>query len=167
LWSLGIDRIPDEPLAFVLYGRGMIIGEALDYKQILEGGLYKYMSMIGADCECGLDKKWMLGSQVPMLCDKNSKQYLAELLGFDVDNPMILAEISRILAKETLSDATGSVAFAPESIDLDEVFGKAKEIKSPDITTEPENKTNRTLFYTLALLLLAVLLGAALIYFKK
>ena len=167
LWSLGIDEIPKEPLAFVLYGRGRIIGEVLDYKQILNGGLYKYMSMIGADCECGLDKKWMLGSQVPLLWDKNTKQYLVELLGFDVDNPMILAEMSRILAKETLSDATGSIAFAPESIDLDEVFEKSAEIKNIDLITEPENKTNRTLFYTLALLLVVVLVGASLIYFKK
>lgn len=167
LWSLGIDEIPDEPVAFVLYGRGRIIGEALNYQQIMEGGLYKYMSMIGADCECGLDKKWMLGSQVPLLWNKNSRQYLTKLLGFDVDNPMILAEMSRILTKETLSDATGSVAFAPETIDLDEVFGSPSstiKIQEPKL---PKNKSNYILFYTLMSLIVVLLLIGVIIYFRK
>lgn len=167
LWSLGIDKIPDEPVAFVLYGRGRIIGEALNYQQIIEGGLYKYMSMIGADCECGLDKKWMLGNQIPLLWNKESRQYLAKLLGFDVDNPMILAEMSRILARETLADATGSVAFAPETIDLDEVFGNASNSGKVQETPLPKNKSNKILFYTLMSLLFGLLIIAAIIYFRK
>lgn len=167
LWSLGIDRIPDEPIAFVLYGRGRIIGVALNYQQILEGGLYKYMSMIGADCECGLDKKWMLGNQIPLLWNKESRQYLAKLVGFDVDNPMILAEMSRILAKETLADATGSIAFAPETIDLDEVFGNTSSAVKIQEIPLPKNKSNKILFYTLLSLLFGLLIIAAIMYYRK
>jgi hypothetical protein len=167
LWSLEIDELPNEPVAFVVYGRGRIIGEALSYQQIMDGGLYKYMSMIGADCECGLDKKWMLGNQLPLLWNKQSRQNLTELLGFDVDNPMILAEMSRILAKESLSDATGSVAFAPESIDLDEVFGNASVAKDLSESPAQKNKTSRILFYTLISLLFVLLTIAAILYFRK
>ena len=61
LWSLDIEESPIEPIAVVLYGRGRMIGETVQASSIKEGILYKYMSMIGADCECGLDRKWMLG----------------------------------------------------------------------------------------------------------
>jgi hypothetical protein len=167
LWSLGINKIPESPIAFVIYGRGRIIGDTLSYTQIEEGSLYKYMSMIGADCECGLDKKWMLGNQVPLLWDKISRQHLAKLVGFDVDNPMILAEMSRILAKESLSDETGSVAFAPEVIDLDKVF---------EITSNPpkvhekqiiENKSSKALIYTLVALFVMIISVTSFLLFRK
>ncbi|MGQ7870932.1 hypothetical protein [Sunxiuqinia sp. sy24] len=168
LWSLGLETIPVSPVAFVLYGRGRMIGKALDFKEIQEGVLYNHMSMIGADCECGLDKKWMLGNQVPLLWDQGSRQYLAKLVGFDVDNPMILAEMSRILAKETLSDETGSVAFAPETINLDEVFGA--EDKSVDQIQEeqiPVENSKKVLLVTIVSILLGVLIVAGFLYYKK
>ena len=143
------------------------MGEALNYDQVMDGGLYKYMSMIGADCECGLDRKWMLGHQIPLYWPVETRQYLTNLIGFDVDNPMILAEMSRIMAKETLSDASGSVAFAPESIDLDEVFGSkapAAEIEETEVT---ENKSGKILIITLAGLVVVVLAGATILLLKK
>ena len=85
------------------------MGEKVNAGQIREGLLYKYMSMIGADCECGLDRKWMLGKQIPLLWPSVSRQTLATNLGFDVDNPMLLSEMSMILAKETNPDLLGDV----------------------------------------------------------
>jgi hypothetical protein len=123
--------------------------------------------MIGADCECGLDKKWMLGNQVPLLWDQNSRQHLAKLVGFDIDNPMILAEMSRILAKESLSDQTGSVAFAPETIDLDEVFGNSETVKEIKIDEPAESKSNNILIYTFISLFVVVLIVGAVIFIKK
>lgn len=78
LWSLGIDQIPDSPLAIIIYGRGRIIGNILDYKDITDGLAFKRMAMIGADCECGLDREWMLGDQIPMNWPKNHRQQLTE-----------------------------------------------------------------------------------------
>jgi hypothetical protein len=167
LWSLGLDKIPENPMAFVLYGRGRMIGKGLSFKEIQEGGLYKYMSMIGADCECGLDKKWMLGNQVPLLWNQNSRQYLTKLVGFDVDNPMILAEMSRILAKESLSDATGSVAFAPETINLEEVFGESETLKDERVDVAPMSKSKHVLVYTLIALLVIVFAVGTLVFIKK
>jgi hypothetical protein len=167
LWSLGIEKVPEEPLAFILYGRGRIIGEALGFKQITEGGVYKYLSMIGADCECGLDRKWMLGHQIPLLWNMDSRQHLTKLVGFDVDNPMILAEMSRILAKETTAGATGSVAFAPETIDLDKTFGNQSSGSNSTSTQQPENEPGKALIYSMIALFLIVSLVGVFILFRK
>lgn len=166
LWSMGINSVPEEPKAFVLYGRGRIMGDELSFQQIMDGGLYKYMSMIGADCECGLARKWMLGHQIPLYWPLETRQQLAELIAFDVDNPMILAEMSRILAKETLRDASGSVAFAPETIDLDEMFG-ASEKPQIQQEIEPENKSVKILWITLIGLVVLVLTGGIILLFRK
>ena len=143
------------------------MGEALNYSQIQDDGLYKYMSMIGADCECGLDKKWMLGNQIPLLWNKESRQYLARLVGFDVDNPMILSEMSRILAKESLEGATGSVAFAPETIDLDEVFGTVEAVTMVPEEQVAESRTEKMLVYTFILILVVLFGVAGILLFKK
>ena len=168
LWSLGIDSIPEEPIALVLYGRGRIMGASLNYEQILNDGLYKYMSMIGADCECGLDRKWMLGKQIPLRWETTIRQKLTKLLSFDVDNPLILAEMSRILAKEKLADTSGSVAFAPETINLDEVFGDSLNETNPKENQSSSNISQKSLVYTL-ISLLVIILGIAgfLLYRKK
>ena len=89
------------------------------------------------------------------------------MIGFDVDNPMILAEMSRILAKESLSETTGSVAFAPETIDLDEVFGNTSSKHNTQENPIPKYKSNKILFYTLISLFIGLLIIAAILYFKK
>jgi len=122
LWSLGVKERPDEPMAFVLYGRGRMMGDVISMASVQEGQLHNLLLMIGADCECGLDRKWMLGSQIPMLWDEESRQQLQNEVGFDVDNPMILAEMSRILAKETKPELAGDIGFGPDVIDLNNAF---------------------------------------------
>jgi hypothetical protein len=167
LWSLKLESVPEEPEAFVLYGRGRIMGEKLNFKQIMDGGLYKYMSMIGADCECALDRAWMLGHQIPLFWPAETRQHLVKLVGFDVDNPMILAEMSRILTMVKISDASGSVAFAPESIDLDEVFGSLAPKVKVEEQVSGESKTGKMLIYTLLSFVVIVVAGGAIIIFKK
>jgi hypothetical protein len=132
MWALGVEKISTEPMAFVLYGRGRIMGETVDYSSIKEGDVFKLMSMIGLDCECGLDRKWMLGKQIPLLWTKKIRQRLTSELGFDVDNPMVLAEMSRILAKEVNSDQTGKISYGPESIDLNKAFNQLSVISQTE-----------------------------------
>lgn len=164
LWCLGVDSLPENPVAFVIYGRGRIIGEALSFQEIMEGKIYQYMSMIGADCECGLDRKWMLGRQIPFWWPAESRQHLTNTVGFDVNNPMILAEMSRILAKEKLSDANGIPSFAPETIDLNEAFGNEPNQKQEDLKSF---KSSRILYYTLGILAFFILTGGTLLYFYQ
>ena len=167
LWSLGIDSIPQEPMAFVLYGRGRMMGKGLSYQEVMDGALYRYMSMIGADCECGLDKKWMLGKQIPMIWNKESRQILTDLVAFDVDNPMILAEMSRILAKESMEEANGSIGFAPESYDLDEIFGSPDSVEEKRFNEVENTKAESILIYTIIALFLIVLVTGVVLFIKK
>ena len=101
LWSLGIDISKQkDPLAVIIYGRGRIMGDVISYDDILENYTFKLLNLIGADCECGLDRKWMLGKLIPMTWDPHLRTELFGLLKFDVENPMILAEMSQIISIE-------------------------------------------------------------------
>ena len=171
LWSLGFSELPEQPHAVVLYGRGRFMGAPLSTEQIQEGLVYKYLAMIGADCECNLDRKWMLGTQIPLFWDQEIRQSLADVLTFDVDNPSILAEMSRILAKETIGDNAATISYAPESIDLDEAFGNlnAEKKKEASVTLDDaeDNTVITMLFVTLIVLLLVMVIVSVIIVKKK
>ncbi len=128
LWALGIEEVPEEPVAFLLYGRGRMMGEQVLFNALKENRLFRLMTMIGADCECGLDRKWMLGHQIPLFWPADIRRQLVKETGFDVDNPMILAEMSFILAREPNPNASGSVTFAPEGFDLDQAFKNVPQV---------------------------------------
>ncbi|MFA6832641.1 MAG: hypothetical protein WCR36_10320 [Bacteroidaceae bacterium] len=123
LWSLGMDTLSTSPQAVVLYGRGRLVGRKVSWSQIQKGMIYKLFSIVGSDCECGLDRKWMLGPQIPLKWDAAMRQEVTSALAFDVDNPSILAEMSRIISQEPVDENEMAVSFAPEEIDLDETLG--------------------------------------------
>ena len=158
LWSLGLDTISEEPRAIIVYGRGRVMGNALNYQQIEDSLVYRYLSMIGADCECGLDRKWMLGLQIPMVWDVDCRQSLAAELGFDVDNPSILAEMSRIISKEQVEENAQGVGYGLESIDLNEAFG-IDDSKPKIELVEEENSIFQLKIILLSLLLLIFVSG--------
>ena len=164
LWSLGINSWPEHPVAIVIYGRGRIMGGVIDYENIIEGSPYKYLSMIGADCECGLDRKWMLGHQIPLLWSQESQQELANEVGFDVDNPMILAEMSRILAKETQHNVAEGVSFGPETIDLSKLMDDS--LVGVSNQKNEESVWSNLLFVIVGMILL-VFLASFIIYKKR
>ncbi|TKG96501.1 hypothetical protein EYV94_04430 [Puteibacter caeruleilacunae] len=157
MWSLGLMDIPDRPQAFILYGRGRMMGGAVALKNAREGYLFKLLSMIGADCECGLDRKWMLGDQVPLLWNKKDQKQLVDIVGFDVDNPMILAEMSRIIDKETNPDVAGEVSFGPDVIDLNEAF-KSSEDEIKPVLRESEESIDWK-YFILILIVIIVVVG--------
>lgn len=170
LWSFGIYDIPDEPMALVVYGKGRIMGEKITYSQINKDTVYKYLSIIGADCECGLDRKWMLGYQMPLNWPGKTRQNLSNKLGFDVDNPMVLTEMSRILSIENkvASDPDG-VSFEPLVFDLDKEFGEVPEVQHQETHTRKNEDfgLNKMVIYSLIALIIFVGIGAYLILKKK
>lgn len=99
LWSLnaGVKKT-DQPQVVVLYGRGRRIGSVLRGKEIIKDNIFSLLAIIGADCECGLDRSVMLGKMIPLRWEKEIQTELAEQLGFDVENPMIKSEMSQILS---------------------------------------------------------------------
>lgn len=169
LWSLGVNKIPDEPVAFVVYGKGRIMGKKINYVKISGDHVYKLLSIIGADCECGLDRKWMLGYQMPLDWPKDTRQILADELGFDVDNPMVLTEMSRILAIENkvAMDPSG-VSFEPVVFDLEKEFDDVPEVKqeSKKVTEEGVN-SGRMILYSAIVFILITAVGAIFILKRK
>lgn len=100
LWSLGLDPNDiDQPHAAVLYGRGRWIGPMFVGEQITEDNLAAVLFVIGADCECGFDHRWLQGTMLPARWDEKLQAQAAESLGFDPENPMIKAEISWIVRR--------------------------------------------------------------------
>ncbi|MBL9170890.1 MAG: hypothetical protein JNN07_24370 [Verrucomicrobiales bacterium] len=100
LWSLGLDSLPsDLPIAAVFYGKGRWIGNALRGEEISSANLLKVLSIIGADCECGIDISWTQGVRLPLRWRSDLQSQLAQSLGFDPENPLVRIEASRILNK--------------------------------------------------------------------
>jgi hypothetical protein len=98
LWSLGINEIPSsEPYAAVLYGKARWLGPLLRNTEIEEEKLTQLLSIIGADCECGLDPRLMRGRPFPVKWDRKVHSKVVEDLGFDPENPMVRIEVSQIM----------------------------------------------------------------------
>ncbi|MHC4417042.1 MAG: hypothetical protein ACYS18_10740 [Planctomycetota bacterium] len=105
LWSIGaeVDKI-SQPCAAILYGKGRLIGPLLKDEQITETTLVNILSIVGADCECGLDRSWILGKSLPVRWDKKIQAQVAKSLGFEPENPMVKMEMSQILRQSPTSD---------------------------------------------------------------
>jgi len=104
LWSLGLDAEKvDKPHAAVLYGRARLIGPLLKGEEITETRLTNILSVVGADCECGLDRRWVLGKMLPVRWDEKIQARAAKALGFDPENPMVKMEISQIIRHSLIS----------------------------------------------------------------
>ena len=82
----------------MLFGRGRRIGSVLSGQDITRENIFGLLAIIGADCECGLDKSIMLGKMIPLRWEKHVQTILVSSLGFDVENPMIKAEMGQILS---------------------------------------------------------------------
>ena len=98
-WSIDVKmKDTNEPQVAILYGRGRRIGPVLKGDEITKNNVFSLLSLIGADCECGLDRSWMLGKMIPLRWDSKIQSGLIKSLGFDVESPMVKAEMSQILS---------------------------------------------------------------------
>jgi len=106
LWSLGLDTAPaSQPRAAVLYGRARWMGPLMKGDEITERNLTGILSMIGADCECGLDIAWTRGTRLPVRWDENLHTQVTKALGFDPESPLVKIEVSRIIRRPGLAKA--------------------------------------------------------------
>lgn len=100
LWSLGLNAGEiSKPHAAVLYGRARWLGPMFVGEQITETNLAAILLVIGADCECGLDQRWLQGTMLPAKWDGKLLALVAETLEFDPENPMVKMEISGIVRR--------------------------------------------------------------------
>ena len=144
LWSLGlnIDEDPNTITVAVLYGRAKRIGPLLRGEQVNEYNLTTILSIVGADCECGLDRSWILGMPTPIKWDEQAQNIVAKNLGFDPENPMIKMEVSRIIRIGSLYSRGLQ---APSSSLPDMPFGYQELVVEFDDTPEQEPDIQSTI----------------------
>jgi hypothetical protein len=110
LWSLGLElQDVNGPYAAIFYGRGRWIGPLFEGQQITEGNLASILFVIGSDCECGLDYRWLRGTMLPVRWDQKIQAQAAESLGFDPESPTVKMEMSWIINKGIGGDFYPSV----------------------------------------------------------
>ncbi|MFC1738448.1 hypothetical protein ACFL1G_05285 [Planctomycetota bacterium] len=127
LWSMGIDADNiTKPHAIIFYGRGRRMGSVLSKKLLTEKMMTKFLYVIGADCECGLDRSWMQGDMMPAKWGGEQLEKLSAQLGFDTEHPMIKIEMSQIVrsgnrsGNNTLNfDAIGSFGYREIEVRFD------------------------------------------------
>ncbi len=120
LWSLGFDLdLTDEPQAAIVIGRGRRLGPPLQGGLITRTKMQQMMALIGQDCECDLDRSWMQGPMVPLRWDSDQQRLAYDKLAFDAENPLVKAEISRILARGP--NARGETA-GKSDVSMDALF---------------------------------------------
>ena len=100
LWSLGLEASDvNEPIAIIVYGRGRWIGPLFRGAQVNEDDLASVLFVLGADCECGMDYRWLQGTMLPAKWDREVHERAVESLGFDPESPMIKMEMSSIIGR--------------------------------------------------------------------
>lgn len=132
LWSLGWEAVDkSKPAVAIIYGRGRRMGPLLKGDMIKTDVIQNMLRFVGEDCECGLDRSWMLGTMVPLRWDSKLKAAILKQYGFDADNPMVISEMSQILS------------IAPErvnnSIDTDLLYGYSESVLTISDSTNKRN----------------------------
>lgn len=121
LWSLGLKpEDVNEPHAAIFYGRGRWIGPMFKGELIHEDHLTELLFIIGADCECGLDHRWLQGTMLPGRWDEELQAKVAESLGFDPENPMIKMEMISIVRRGMGGFAYPGVPFGYREVEVGE-----------------------------------------------
>ena len=131
LWGLGMDPAPaDAPRVAIVYGRGRRLGAPLEGPLITQTALRDRLLLIGQDCECDLDRAWLRGPLLPGRWDRGLQQAALGALGFDPGNPMVRAEISRIVERGPQNagrrrppSAGTSMGYSEESVEAPDSVG--------------------------------------------
>ena len=100
LWTLRLKpEDVNQPRAAVFYGRGRWLGPLFDAATLTAGNLAQLLSVIGGDCECGLDHRWLQGTMLPARWDEPLQQKVVQNLGYDPENPMAKMEMVSIIRR--------------------------------------------------------------------
>ncbi len=100
LWSLGLKpQDINEPCAAVLYGRGRWIGPLFKGDKLTPDPLTEMLLVVGSDCECGLDHRFLQGTMLPVRWDDDLQQKVVKSIGFDPEDPMVKMEMVSIVRR--------------------------------------------------------------------
>ena len=166
--AAGLDPASPESYVMILYGRGRLVGAPLKGKEITTDHILNQLVMLGTDCECGIDLSPLLIRSIPLQWTERMGQKVADMLGFDAGNPMILSEMSKILSKEPTTTVDEALTFAPRTVDLDKALGKTKQRQETPATVSGPSKTlKNTLLYTGLFLGIILITGLGIFFFRK
>ncbi|MHC4519660.1 MAG: hypothetical protein ACYTAS_13805 [Planctomycetota bacterium] len=128
LWSLDVK--PEDvnaPHAAVIYSRGRWIGPMFRGDQITPENLADVLYVIGADCECGLDHRWLQGTMLPARWNGRLQAATAENLGFDPESPMVKMEMVSIIRRGMGGFSYPGVPMGYREIEVEEVESESVE----------------------------------------
>jgi hypothetical protein len=141
LWSLGVERThADDAYVVVLFGRMRLLATPLRTPGATEADLFKYLDLVGQDCECTLDRSWMQGMMAPHYWDTHDETMALDSLGFDPGNPLVIAEVSRIVNKPTaFTDGLAPSGSGDGALGYSElVIGDTPKASDPTAAAAPE-----------------------------
>jgi hypothetical protein len=156
LWSLSLESSsPGDPVAAVVYGRGRRIGTPLQGALITQTEIFNYLSMVGQDCECQLDRAWMRGPLMPARWGSDLQSLVVKALGFDAESPSVKTEMSQILARGpnpnarrvSLNEGASRNALGYKEIDLEdtnEAVAASEKSDSPNTGLLPDHKARQS-----------------------
>lgn len=132
LWALHERAEPTpEPRVAIVYGRARWIGPVMRGPEISVRNLVGIFSIIGADCECGLDLAWTQGTLLPVRWTDALHAFTARALGFDPENPVVKSEIGWIVHRHSASpDASHPAPPPPPSVPADAPTPSPAELAS-------------------------------------
>lgn len=185
IWSLGLDGNQiNKPHIAVIYGRGRRMGPLLIGEKITANRLYKILSVIGLSCDCGLDKKWMMGPLLPLRWDKKIQSDVVKFLGFDAENPMVKTEMSSIISldlfkqkeddefRENFGDVFDE--YSEEALGFDaepnaERVSPAKyhELTSSETTHSKSGLNLKTILYSMSIIVLFILAAGSFVLIRE
>ena len=119
LWTLRLKAEDvNQPHVAVFYGRGRWIGPLFDDATLTSDNLTQLLSVIGQDCECSLDHRWLQGTMLPARWDEALQQKVVASLGFDPENPMTKMEMVSIVRRGMGGSEYPSVPFDYREIQI-------------------------------------------------
>ena len=114
LWSLDLNSGDmDRARLVILFGRGRIFYSPFESALVSASEITDMLTIIGLSCDCGLDKKDLIGQSIPLRWDENLQTEVVKYLGFDAENPLTKREIAGILAANNLDAESGEALGGP------------------------------------------------------
>ncbi len=181
LWSLGWkEDLEGQPAAAILYGRGRLMGKLLSGELLKKEYAYNLLTIVGADCECGLDRSWILGAMMPLRWDRNSRKEVVKWHDFDAENPSVKAEMSQILSispgKAAKAGSNSLYGYTENAIKVIKSY-EAKQKPSPalasvkkmqeEVAAENHSRLSSRLYRIIGIILAINLIVLAVIVIRK
>ena len=165
LWSLGLgEQEITGPHIAVIYGKARWIGPMFNGENITEDNLTRVLYIIGDDCECGLDQRWVQGTMLPVKWGSSLQEKIAANLGFDPESPMIKMEIGSIVGRGMGGSSYPGVPFDyQQPVNVVDTAQPVPARSKPDADNASDADINfplRTMaFVTIGLTVVVVIIG--------